>query len=43
MRKYLLAGALAALAGPALAHTGQGAASGLMHGMLHPVTGLDHL
>lgn len=35
-----LAGALAA--DPALAHTGQGA-SGLEHGLLHPLTGLDHL
>lgn len=35
-----LAGALAA--DPALAHTGQGA-TGLEHGLLHPLTGLDHL
>jgi urease accessory protein len=35
-----LCGALAAA--PALAHTGHGA-SGLEHGLLHPVTGLDHL
>lgn len=35
-----LAGALAA--DPALAHTGHGA-SGLEHGLLHPLTGLDHL
>ncbi|MHC1999846.1 HupE/UreJ family protein [Methylobacterium sp. CM6241] len=31
------------MAGPALAHTGQGDASGLAHGFLHPLTGLDHM
>lgn len=30
-------------AGPALAHTGHGDASGLAHGFLHPLTGLDHM
>lgn len=35
-----LAGALAT--DPALAHTGQGA-TGLEHGLLHPLTGLDHV
>jgi urease accessory protein len=34
--------ALAALAGPALAHTGQGE-NGLYSGLLHPITGLDHV
>jgi urease accessory protein len=28
---------------PALAHTGHGDASGLAHGFLHPLTGLDHV
>jgi urease accessory protein len=28
---------------PALAHTGTGAAAGLQSGLLHPITGLDHL
>lgn len=28
---------------PAMAHTGHGAASGLMHGFLHPLGGLDHV
>lgn len=31
------------LATPALAHTGQGEASGLVHGFLHPIGGLDHV
>ncbi|KQO43106.1 MULTISPECIES: HupE/UreJ family protein [unclassified Methylobacterium] len=35
--------ALGLMAGPALAHTGQGDASGLAHGFLHPLTGLDHM
>lgn len=35
--------ALSLMAGPALAHTGQGDASGLVHGFLHPLTGLDHM
>ncbi|MCC0807116.1 HupE/UreJ family protein [Methylobacterium sp. W2] len=35
--------ALSLMAGPALAHTGQGDASGLTHGFLHPLTGLDHM
>ncbi|MBL3570366.1 urease accessory protein UreJ [Rhodovulum sulfidophilum] len=43
MRKYLLAAALAAVAGPALAHTGHGASTGFVHGVLHPLTGADHL
>ncbi len=34
--------ALALLAGPALAHTGQGE-SGLYSGLVHPITGLDHV
>ena len=39
----LAAAALVALADPALAHTGEGAALGLQSGFLHPLTGLDHL
>lgn len=31
------------LATPALAHTGQGGASGFLHGLEHPVLGMDHL
>jgi urease accessory protein len=34
---------LLALAEPALAHTGTGAAFGFLSGFLHPVTGPDHL
>ena len=33
----------AILAGPAVAHTGVGAHDGLLSGVLHPLTGLDHL
>lgn len=43
MKKTVLAGILAAAAGPALAHTGHGHASGLVHGLLHPLFGPDHL
>jgi urease accessory protein len=31
------------IAGPALAHTGHGAADGFQHGLLHPIFGPDHL
>lgn len=31
------------IAGPALAHTGAGGADGFLHGLEHPVFGLDHL
>jgi urease accessory protein len=34
---------LAAMSGAALAHTGHGEASGLAHGFLHPLGGLDHV
>ncbi|PZQ99872.1 MAG: urease accessory protein UreJ [Cereibacter sphaeroides] len=34
---------LIVLAVPALAHTGQGDANGFVHGLLHPLTGPDHL
>jgi len=35
--------ASASLAGPALAHTGAGAVHGFGAGLLHPLTGVDHL
>lgn len=41
--KYVLAIALTLLPGAALAHTGQDAASGLSHGIMHPLGGLDHI
>ena len=31
------------LTGPALAHTAGGAVTGLQSGLIHPITGLDHL
>jgi urease accessory protein len=31
------------LAQPAFAHTGIGAAEGIVHGLTHPLTGLDHM
>lgn len=41
------AGALALLLGiaatPALAHTGVGSVEGFAHGLMHPLTGLDHV
>ncbi|GAA0309858.1 HupE/UreJ family protein [Rhodovulum strictum] len=43
MKRLILAAALAAIAAPALAHTGQGTTSGLVHGLAHPILGLDHL
>lgn len=43
MNKALLAILSAVLAGPALAHTGHGDASGFLHGLQHPVLGADHL
>ncbi len=43
MKNTVLAMLLAVAAGPALAHTGHGEASGLIHGVLHPILGLDHL
>jgi urease accessory protein len=42
MKRLSLAAAVAALAGPALAHTGHGA-SGFAAGLAHPVFGADHL
>lgn len=43
MKRLALSVALAALAGPALAHTGHGDANGVLHGLMHPVLGPDHL
>jgi urease accessory protein len=43
MKKLTLAAVLAALAAPALAHTGHGATDGFLHGLAHPVLGPDHL
>lgn len=41
--KYGLALAGVGVAGPALAHTGIGAGHGLLAGLAHPFTGVDHL
>ena len=38
-----LAAAFITLTGPAFAHTGHGDASGFVHGVMHPVGGLDHV
>lgn len=35
--------ALLLAASPALAHTGHGSVEGFAHGLLHPLTGLDHI
>jgi urease accessory protein len=46
MKLKLAAGAVALIAlmvQEASAHTGVGDASGLVHGMIHPVTGIDHV
>jgi urease accessory protein len=46
MRKTMIAClglAVSSLAGPALAHTGVGAVHGFGAGLMHPLTGLDHL
>lgn len=43
MKKLGYAVALALMAGPALAHTGHGDANGFLHGLEHPVFGMDHL
>ncbi|MGO4738043.1 HupE/UreJ family protein [Bosea sp. 2KB_26] len=38
-----LALVLTIMAAPALAHTGMGSVDGLVHGLQHPLTGLDHV
>jgi urease accessory protein len=43
MKKPTLASVLALAAGPALAHSGHGDASGFVAGMTHPILGPDHL
>lgn len=43
MKKLALSATAILLAGPALAHTGHGDASGFLHGLAHPVFGMDHL
>ena len=43
VRRMALAAATLALALPAAAHPGHGADSGFVNGLLHPVTGVDHL
>jgi urease accessory protein len=43
MKRLTLAALTAVLAGPALAHTGHGDASGFIFGLQHPIFGPDHL
>lgn len=43
MRTLFLAVSAAAIASPAFAHAGDHAGGGLVAGLLHPVTGVDHL
>lgn len=43
MQKLALAALAALIAGPALAHTGNGDANGFFHGLEHPLFGPDHL
>jgi urease accessory protein len=43
MKKLALSTGAILLAGPALAHTGHGDANGFLHGLEHPVFGMDHL
>lgn len=43
MKKLILSAALAALAAPAMAHTGHDHVFGLGAGLVHPLTGADHL
>lgn len=35
--------ALPALAGPTLAHSGDGLTGGFLHGLSHPISGFDHV
>jgi urease accessory protein len=41
--RWLLLGAGCAIVGPVLAHEQQGQAAGFVTGLLHPVSGLDHV
>lgn len=43
LRRLLAAALLLALPGPALAHSGHGEVGSLAGGLLHPITGLDHV
>ncbi len=45
MKRILSFAVLASIVAPgaALAHTGVGATHGLVHGLMHPLTGLDHI
>jgi urease accessory protein len=43
MRRLFAAVPLALLPSAALAHTGQGATHDLLHGLVHPLTGIDHV
>lgn len=43
MKKLILSAALAALAAPAMAHTGHDHGFGLLNGLAHPLLGADHL
>ncbi len=43
MKTLSVAVLLTLLATPALAHTGHGEASGFVHGLQHPLLGIDHL
>lgn len=43
MKRLALSTAAVLLAGPAMAHTGHGVADGFLHGLEHPVFGMDHL
>ena len=43
MKRILLASIFTLLATPALAHTGHGDTSGFIHGLQHPLFGMDHL
>ena len=42
-KRALVAASLAALAAPAFAHVQTGQATGFLSGLLHPVSGLDHV
>jgi urease accessory protein len=43
MRRYWAVAGLAAWASPALAHVQAGQATGFLTGLLHPISGLDHV